>query len=115
VAPAAPADLELSPVWFNYKLIPSVRRGAQPGVRQLTATTFENVVVHEAQVGAAAVRFGSAPGDPLAELIPIRDVLGGVLLRRFDLDLLHGDVIHDYLAEPGEEGRTLAAAAGGLA
>jgi acetoacetate decarboxylase len=95
---AGPEDLALSPTWFNFKLIPAVAAGAPPAVMQLTATTFENVMVHEARRGTPALTFGNGSADPLADLLPVQELLGGVYLRRFQFDLLLGEVLHDYLA-----------------
>jgi len=96
---ARPGDLDLSPTWFNFKLIPAVSAGAPPAVMQLTATTFQDLVVHEAQRGTGTLAFGNGPADPLADLLPVEEVLGGVYLRRFQLDLVLGEVLYDYLAE----------------
>ena len=109
--PARPEDLELSPTWFNAKVIPSVVEGARPDVMQLTATTFDEVVVHEALTGTASLAFADGAADPLASLIPVREVLPGVYLRRFQLDLLLGEVIHDYLLEAPAESLLVADAA----
>ncbi len=97
--PARPQDLELNPTWFNAKVIPSVVEGARPEVMQLTATTFADVAVHEALTGTASLTFADGVADPLASLIPVRELLPGVYLRRFQLDLMLGEVIHDYLVE----------------
>jgi acetoacetate decarboxylase len=109
---AGPEDLALSPTWFNFKLIPAVAAGAPPAVMQLTATTFENVAVHEARRGTPALAFGNGPADPLADLLPVEELLGGVYLRRFQLDLLLGEVVHDYLA-PSQAPSLVGAAVGG--
>jgi acetoacetate decarboxylase len=93
--PAEAAALALDPTWFNLKLIPSVEEGAPPDVMQLTATTFRDFVVHEAHAGTATLRLGSTPEDPLGQLIEVRETLPAAYVR-FDLDLLHGEVIHDY-------------------
>jgi acetoacetate decarboxylase len=109
---ARPEDLDLDPTWFNFKLIPSAVRDAPPDVMQLTSTTFENVVVHEAQWGAPTLAFGSTAADPLADLLPVEELLGGVYLRRFQLDLLLGEVVHDYLA-PNQAPNLVGTAAAG--
>jgi acetoacetate decarboxylase len=93
---AAPGDLALDPTWFNLKLIPSVTDGAPPDVMQLTATTLANVSVREAGAGPARLGLADSIVDPLASLMPVRDVVGGVFLR-LSFDLLDGVVVHDYL------------------
>jgi acetoacetate decarboxylase len=95
--PAGPDDLRLDPTWFNLKLIPSVEEGAPPDVHQITATTLQNVRIHDPVAGAATLRFGDGPADPLAELIDVREVLGGVAFG-LDCDLTLGRVVHDHLA-----------------
>lgn len=98
--PAEPEDLRLNPTWFNLKLIPSIVPGAPPDVMQLTATTLENVRVSDLRAGAASVAFASTASDPLADLIEVREVLGGMHFL-LDCDLTLGEVIHDYLeSEP---------------
>ena len=106
--PAEPADLQLGPTWFNLKLIPSIVPDAPPEVMQITSTTLENVRVSDARRGAASVTFASTASDPLADLIDVREVLGGVHFH-LDCDLVLGEVIHDYLA--GEETPVAAAQA----
>ena len=95
--PADPDQLRFDPTWFNLKLIPSVVPDAPPEVMQITSTTLANVRVLELRAGATTVGFGSAPSDPLAELLEVREDLGGVHLR-LDCDLMLGEVVHDYLA-----------------
>lgn len=107
--PAAEADLELDPTWFNFKLIPSVEEGAPPDVMQLTATTFRDLVVSEARAGAATLRLGGTADDPLDDLIQIRETLPAAFVR-FEMDLLHGEVVHDYRAASGIAERPLVAA-----
>jgi acetoacetate decarboxylase len=100
--PAEPADLSLNPTWFNLKLIPSIVEGAPPEVMQITSTTLENVRVSDMRRGQASVFLANAEFDPLAELIEVREVLGGVHFR-LDCDLTLGEVIHDYLASTEAE------------
>lgn len=94
---AAPSDLALDPTWFNLKLIPSVEWDAPPDVHQITATTLEGLGVREAVAGAATLAFGDGPEDPLAELIEVVEVIGGVAFL-LDCDLTLGRVVHDYRA-----------------
>ena len=103
--PAEPDALHLNPTWFNLKLIPSIVPDAPPEVMQITSTTLENVRATSVRVGQATVAFASTPSDPLADLIEVREVLGGANLL-LDCDLTLGEVIHDYLAS--EETTTLA-------
>jgi acetoacetate decarboxylase len=95
-----PGDLRLNPTWFNTKLIPSIVPGAPPDVMQITSTTLENVGVSDLRAGEASVAFASAPADPLADLIEVREVLGGVHFL-LDCDLMLGEVVHDYLLGAG--------------
>lgn len=93
-----PEDLGLSPVWFNLKVIPSVIEDAPPEVMQITATTFRDLAVTSARGGAARLSLGGGGEDPLADLIPVREVLPGARIE-LDFDLVYGEVVHDYLAE----------------
>lgn len=88
---------------YNLKLIPSVTREGRPDVAQLTAMTFQNVVVRRVVEGRATVAFGKSPADPLYLLEPI-EVLKGIY-SELDFDLPHGEVVHEYAART-----TLAAA-----
>jgi acetoacetate decarboxylase len=93
-APAS--ELDLSPVWFNLKVIPSVVEGAPPDVAQLTATTFARLEATEVRRGSGGLRIGDGPDDPLTGLIGVREVLDGHRMT-LSFDLLHGEVVHDYL------------------
>ena len=95
-----PEDLGLSPVWFNLKVIPSVIEGAPPEVMQITATTFRDLTVTRARGGEAQLRLAGGGEDPLADLIPVSEVLPGARIE-LDFDLLFGEVVHDYLTEAG--------------
>ena len=95
---ASAEDLGLEPTWFNFKLIPSVVAGAPPEVMQLTATTFRHVVAREVRRGEPTLVLGSGPEDPLAELMPVQEAIGGFSVR-LDFELHHGVVLHDYLRE----------------
>jgi acetoacetate decarboxylase len=104
---ASPDELGLSPVWFNEKIIPSVVEGAAPEVAQITATTFEGLEVRDVRRGRGALRFDGTGDDPLAGLIGVREVLGGHRMT-LSFRLLHGEVVHDFLAEardPSEAAR----------
>ena len=79
---------------YNLKVIPSVRKGAPPDVKQLTATTLQNVVVHRVIEGKATV--GLSPTGPLSLLAPL-EVVGGFYCE-LDFDLTYGEVAYDYLA-----------------
>jgi acetoacetate decarboxylase len=99
---ASAEELDLSSVWFNQKIIPSVIEGAPPEVSQITATTFEDLEVRDVRRGRGSLRFDGTDQDALSALIGVREVLPG---HRMTLcfRLLHGEVVHDYLA--GEPGR----------
>ena len=99
--PAGPEDLALDPTWFNLKLIPSVTDGAPPDVMQLTETTLANVGVRGRRAsGPTVLGLANTIEDPLASLMPVREVVGGISLR-LDFDLLDGVVVHDYLTSGG--------------
>jgi acetoacetate decarboxylase len=93
---AEPGDLALDPTWFNLKMIPSIVQGAPPEVLQITSTTLENVRVSDIRRGEATLALASTGSDPLADLIEVREILGGVHFR-LDCDLTLGEVVHDYL------------------
>jgi len=96
---ANPAEIEKgsNPVYFNFKLIPSVKKNAPPEVMQLTSTTLENNKVKQAYTGRATLEFGTSPVDPLQK-IAIKEVLGATYELQ-DFDLVYGEVIYDYLKE----------------
>jgi acetoacetate decarboxylase len=101
---ASADELDLSPVWFNQKIIPSVIEGAPPEVSQITATTFEGLQVGDVRRGRGALRLDGTEADALAALIGIREVLPGHRMT-LSFRLLHGEIVHDYLArEPGRAG-----------
>jgi acetoacetate decarboxylase len=79
---------------YNLKLIPSVKQGAPPDVKQLTATILQNIVVHRLVEGSATVKIGSSDEDPLHLLQPIELVKG--IYSELDFDLVHGEVVYDY-------------------
>ena len=98
LARSVPADSEEPLVpGVNLKLIPSVKKGAPPDVKQLTATVTENYKRHQAKEGPATLSFGGTPFDPLYR-IPIKTVLGG-RYSIFDSTLGFGEVLYDYLKE----------------
>ncbi len=86
---------------MNYKIVPDVT--GEPAIRQLTARTLEDVVVHECYVGAATVELRPNAQFPLHRL-PVEEVERGFHWRT-DFTLPFGRVIHDYLAPdaPGSE------------
>lgn len=96
----APGDLSdlLAEVPFatnlNYKFVPHVT--GEPAIRQLTARTLEDVVVHECYVGPATVELRPNAQFPLHRL-PVLDVRRGYHWRA-DFTLPYGRVVHDYLA-----------------
>lgn len=91
----APADVPFNPTFFNLKLIPSVREGAPPDVKQITSTVLQDVAIHGARAGGAKFELRSSPSDPLGAIAP-REVLGAVEVHT-DFTLTFGDVAHDYL------------------
>ena len=101
---ASADELDLSPVWFNQKIIPSVIDGAPPEVSQITATTFEGLEVGDVRRGRGSLRFEGTDDDALAALVGVREVLGGHRMT-LSFRLLHGEIVHDYLAgRPGQRG-----------
>ncbi len=95
--PGRPENFSISEPWFNFKLIPSVKKDAPPEVMQLTSTTEENLKVKQAYTGKATLEFGTSPVDPLHK-IAITEVMGGVYMNA-DFTLAYGDIIYDYLNE----------------
>ena len=93
---ASPDELRLSPVWFNLKIIPSVAEGAPPDVCQITATTFDDLVVRDVRRGRGDLRLGGTLADALTDLIGVREVLTGHRMT-LSFRLLHGEIVHDYL------------------
>lgn len=79
---------------YNMKIIPSVEKGTLPDVYQLTATTFENIVIHRVIEGDATIEIGQCGADPLYRLKPV-EVLKGMYCE-IDFDLTYGTVIHNY-------------------
>ena len=83
-----------SPI-YNLKLIPSVKKGAPPDVKQITSNTLENIVVHKVVEGNATLSFDVSPADPLYLIEPV-EILKGIYCE-IDFDLTYGDVLYDYL------------------
>lgn len=106
---ASADELALSPVWFNQKIIPSVVEGAPPEVSQITATTFEGLEVSDVRRGRGALRLDGTDADALSALIGIREVLPGHRMT-LSFRLLHGEIVHDYLAADPARDRGLVAA-----
>jgi acetoacetate decarboxylase len=106
---ASADELDLSPVWFNQKIIPSVIDGAPPEVSQITATTFEGLEVGDVRRGRGALRLDGTEADALAALIGIREVLPGHRMT-LSFRLLHGEIVHDHLAGVPARDRGLVAA-----
>lgn len=96
-------ELDLPPVWFNLKLIPSVVEGAPPDVAQITATTFAGLEARDVRRGTGSLRIADGPDDALAALISPREVLPGHRMT-LSFDLLHGEVVHDYLVDERASG-----------
>ena len=91
-----PEDYQISEPWFNFKLIPSVKKDAQPDVMQLTSTTEENLKIKQSYTGRATLEFGKSPVDPLHE-IEIMEVLGGLYMR----PIVHvGEPVNEIFHKP---------------
>lgn len=80
---------------YNLKIIPSVKKGAPPDVKQLTAASFQNVVIHRVEEGNVTLSFNVPPRGPRHSLAP-QEIIGG-FYSVLDFDLTHGNVVHDYL------------------
>ncbi|MEX2541568.1 MAG: acetoacetate decarboxylase [Trueperaceae bacterium] len=83
---------------INYKVVPSVT--GEAAIRQLTARSFQDVVVHECWRGAATVELRANAQFPIHQL-PVLSVGQGFYWRA-DLTLPFGQVVHDYLRESEE-------------
>jgi acetoacetate decarboxylase len=81
---------------YNLKIIPSVRKGAPPEVKQLTATCFKNLVIHRVEEGKVTLRFDIPPRGLRHSLAPL-EIIGGYYCV-LDFELAHGDIVHDYLS-----------------
>jgi acetoacetate decarboxylase len=82
---------------INLKLIPSVKKGAPPDVKQLTTTVSRNVKTHLLRNGSGKLVLGSLPSDPLGT-IPVVDIVDARYMER-DFVLDYGDVVYDYLRQ----------------
>ena len=91
----AEADGGLGRPIYNLKVVPSVKKGAPPDVKQLTANTLANVVVHRVVEGNATVSIGISTADPLYLLEPLEIIQG--IYCELDFDLTYEEVIHDYI------------------
>jgi acetoacetate decarboxylase len=83
------------PPYFNLKIIPSVKLGAPPEVKQLTITKLENYAVKTGYTGSATLEFGMSPADPLHRIEVVQVLAGYYVQNQFDLP--HGDVLYNYL------------------
>lgn len=83
----------------NLKVVPSVT--GEAAIRQLTARTLEDVVVHECHVGPATVELRPNAQFPLSRL-PVVAVEQGYHWRT-DFTLPFGRVLHDYLAQKPDD------------
>ena len=83
-----------SPI-YNLKLIPSVKKGAPPDVKQLTSSFLSDVKSHIFRGGVGKIKLGSLPSDPLGS-IPVVEILGASYGER-DFVLDYGEVVYDYL------------------
>jgi acetoacetate decarboxylase len=80
--------------WFNYKLIPSVKKGTPPAVQQLTSTTMQNLTLQQVRMGKAQIVFGTSSADPLQE-VTVREVVAGFSTLATGT-LPFGEIICDY-------------------
>ena len=96
----SPEEFQTVPTWFNFKLIPSVKKDTPPDVMQITSTPLENFKIKQLYKGKATLEFGDSPADPLHEIV-IKEVQSGVYIN-VDFTLTYGNVIYDYLTESKE-------------
>ena len=80
---------------LNFKLIPSVKKGAPPDVKQRASTVARDVKTHIVKVGTGKLALGSIPSDPLGS-IPLVEIVGASYEER-DFVLDYGEVVFDYL------------------
>jgi len=78
---------------LNYKVVPHTT--GEDAVRQLTARTLQDVVIHECFAGPATVELRPNAQFP-AHLLPVRSMGEGYHWRA-DFTLPFGSVVHDYL------------------
>lgn len=81
---------------LNYKVVPHVT--GETAIRQITARTLQDVVVHECHVGPATVELRPNAQFP-AYRLPVLE-MGEAYHWRADFTLPFGRVVHDYLARP---------------
>ena len=81
--------------FINLKLIPSVKTGAPPEVRQLTKCAMSNFVPKQIFRGNATLTFGASPADRF-NVFPIREIVDAFYYNS-DFTLGDGDVVYDYL------------------
>ena len=79
---------------LNYKVIPHV--DGTDAIRQITARTLADVVVHSCHVGPATVELRPNAQFPLYRLPVLGEATG--YHWRTDFTLPFGRVVHDYLA-----------------
>lgn len=80
---------------YNLKIIPSVKKDSPPDVKQLTAASLQNIVIHRVVSGKTTINFNISPRSSRYSLAPCEVIEG--FYCTLDFDLAHGDVIHDYL------------------
>jgi acetoacetate decarboxylase len=87
--------------WINFKIIPSVKKGAPPDVMQLTSTLEKDRVIKQvSRVSNVELKFSSGLDDALGEIAVLR--LMGSQMAIFDSVLDYGDVLFNYLTESVE-------------
>ena len=84
-------------VFFNLKVIPSIKKGAPPDVFQLTSTP-NSTQTTELYVGPGSLELGAPPFEPLGSNIPIIEITNAKFEVQ-DQTLDYGDVVVDYLTK----------------
>lgn len=82
---------------INLKIIPHI--DGTPAIKQLTARTFTNLIVHECWRGVSTMEIHPNAQLPIHKL-PVVDMLDGFYWV-CDFTLPMGEVLYDYLAEGG--------------
>ena len=81
--------------FYNFKIIPSVKKGAFPEVMQLTSYTRIAKTLSLKTASQISLKFSSTGEDPLGE-ISVLDIVGGSLKIQ-DGVTNYGEVLYDYL------------------
>ena len=91
-----PIPDQLNTPAFNLKIVPSVVKGHDPEILQLTSAI---TVSHKKELwsGEAALAFASSPSDTLGRMPVLEIIMGENYMEDMSLDC--GEVLFDYLAE----------------